>query len=851
MAVATDQGLTLSHGLARWPGALQLLGLARVRWCPAPLWRWAPTDEAPLVLGWGLRRSGRLGRALAARTGLDYVALEDGFLRSVGLPGAGGGPYALVLDDIGVHVDARQPSRLERLLNGQPVSPLPASVPALAGDCGGLDDPDLLSRAKAAMSAIVAARLSKYNDAPALSLPSTRRRRVLVIDQRRGDRSIPGALAQPASFRRMLQSARAEHPDAEILIKTHPASRGRYGAGHFGPADADRRTRLITEPWNPISLLEQVDQVYVISSQMGLEALLVGVPVSCFGMPFYAGWGLTDDRLEPGRPRRRIRLEQLFAGAYLCYSRYLDPDTGEPCALERVIEHLALQRRGFERNRGRFIGYRIPLWKRRHLRRFLRSPWNRIAFVSRVGAIGSGAGATSQCCDPGETRVLVWGMRQCNSLQQRLRRLGYPLWRVEDGFLRSVALGSDLSAPASWVIDPVGLYLDPRHLSALELLLEQRPFSATELARARALREMLVRTRLSKYNVGNRVARPRLNGAGGRPVILVPGQVPRDASLRFGCAGPSAMPGAAASAMPGSNDELLARVRRARPEAHILFKPHPDLVRGNRSSSPDPIDPANYDLLLCDVGIAACLDLADEVHCMSSLVGFDALLRGLEVHTYCRPFYAGWGLTIDHAPVDPALAQRRSRRLSIDELVAAVLLRYPRYLNPHTGELTTPEQIVRLLMLELDGLSQAEARGLLTRSSWRARWLRLSAAWVVSLCHEAGLIGRGAVRGTRRVWAGRRRTMQDAAGWATLSDADAPDAVLTCQGQAGLAGRSATRSNGRAGVPAPAATGVSMGTDREDPVRTMPRPLAPDAQAGSSQPDAGEGTVGSAPQRRG
>src|SRR5206468_9475368 len=81
--------------------------------------------------------------------------------------------------------------------------------------------------------------------------------------------------------------------------------------------------------------------------------------------------------------------------------------------------------------------------------------------------------------------------------------------------------------------------------------------------------------------------------------------------------------------------------------------------------------------------------MADEVHVNTSQAGFEALLRGKAVTTYGVPFYAGWGLTKDLGPVPV----RRSTIRTIDELVAATLLLYPRYLDPVTG-LPCPAEIV-------------------------------------------------------------------------------------------------------------------------------------------------------------
>lgn len=648
------RAISFSSGICRLSGLAALLGVEvierrRLAWRP-------PASADDLVLGWGTKPNTRRAQRFAARHDLRYLRLEDGFLRSVGLGVEGSPAYSVVIDDSGIYYDARRPSRLERLLNGEP-------WPAATDDP--LDDPLLLARARDCMARIVANRLSKYNSSPERQLPPGGRPRVLVVDQTAGDQSIAGGLASDASFAAMLAAARREHPDAEILIKTHPDVGAGHRRGHFGPADSDPRTRLLSEDINPICLLQQVDHVYVVTSQLGFEALLVGRPVTCFGVPFYAGWGLTDDRQATPRRTRRRSLAQVFAAAYLLYARYLDPDLGGPCEIERVIEHLALQRRCFARNAGDWLGFGISWWKRWHVRRYLYSPWNRVHFYQRAAAIPCGL-------DPDSSRVLVWGLRDTPALRARAARCGYPVWRMEDGFLRSVGLGTDLTTPLSQVIDSHGIYFDPRQPSDLERLLAETRFSAAELSEARALRQRLLETRLSKYNLAPD-QRPLAHRAGnGQPIVLVPGQVEQDAAVRLGC------PDIASDAA------LLAAVRSARPDAYIVYRPHPDVVSGNRSAGRTAPNPRDFDQRVIDSSLAACLDMADEVHTMTSLVGFEALLRGKTVVTYGLPFYAGWGLTEDRHRLP-----RRQRSLTLDELVAGVLLRYPRYVNDASGEFTS------------------------------------------------------------------------------------------------------------------------------------------------------------------
>ena len=63
---------------------------------------------------------------------------------------------------------------------------------------------------------------------------------------------------------------------------------------------------------------------------------------------------------------------------------------------------------------------------------------------------------------------------------------------------------------------------------------------------------------------------------------------------------------------------------------------------------------------------------------MTSLLGFEALVRGAPVTTLGAPFYAGWGLTRDLGPTP----SRRTARPDLAQLVHAALIAYPRYWDP-------------------------------------------------------------------------------------------------------------------------------------------------------------------------
>jgi capsular polysaccharide export protein len=95
------------------------------------------------------------------------------------------------------------------------------------------------------------------------------------------------------------------------------------------------------------------------------------------------------------------------------------------------------------------------------------------------------------------------------------------------------------------------------------------------------------------------------------------------------------------------------------------------------------------DEVVTDSAMGELLAAVDEVHVLTSLTGFEALLRDKKVTCYGQPFYAGWGLTYDLIP-----HPRRTRRLTLDELVTGTLILYPTYVSRTTGKFTTAETVL-------------------------------------------------------------------------------------------------------------------------------------------------------------
>ena len=316
-----------------------------------------------------------------------------------------------------------------------------------------------------------------------------------------------------------------------------------------------------------------------------------------------------------------------------------------------------------------FFGF--SRWKRGFIRPFFPSEERRFCFCRSLSH------ALERGLSPQSGAVYIWGKKSFDDVAVYAKKHAIPLYRVEDGFIRSVSLGSDLTRAYSLVVDSRGIYFDPTQPSDLEHILNTEKFDETMLARARKLRRYLVEKRLSKYNANpdKKIDFPKKRTR--QRTILVPGQVEDDASVIFGADGMR-------------NIELLEAVRQNAPDAYIVYKPHPDVVAGNRKGDIPRHEAMRFaDAVITDVSIDSVLEHCDEVHTMTSLVGFEALMRDKKVYTYGLPFYAGWGLTYDSRG-----CARRKRKRTLDELVAATLIRYPRYIDPVTHRLCEVEQTI-------------------------------------------------------------------------------------------------------------------------------------------------------------
>lgn len=600
--------------------------------------RWIRDFQLPKneIYVWGRKPSGQRLHRKALATGRQVIALEEGFLRS--FRSSQKHPIlSLCVDPIGIYYDSSQPSRLEALIKTE------LSL-------------EEQKRANRLIQSWRQYRLSKFNgefESPAPQEPF-----VLVVDQTAGDLSIQWGQSDANSFQLMLECALRDWPNHQIVVKQHPRAGKGGKRGHFSPQRFQQsRIRFCTDGGHPCGLLEQCSAVYVVTSQMGFEGLLWGKPVYTFGMPFYAGWGLTEDHLErPERRQRHINLQQLAHAALVRYPLYRHPESGERTEPETVMQWLGQQRQHLLHYPDHLEAFGFTPWKARQLRAFVpRATHQTLRFRRRHAVPHS------------QTNLAItWGMKPCNGVDQsNISRV-----RVEDGFIRSAGLGANLIEAQSWVFDQQGIYYNAEQGSDLETLISTLQLTDTQRGRAKAVRDTLMRHNISKYNLGGR-AWAASDGMEQRSKVLVLGQVDQDASIRHGVP---------PDASVHTSAQLLAEVRQQYPQAWVIYKPHPDLVAGLRGSAKLPKQITHHcDEVVVDACLATLFERVDRVCVLTSLGGFEALIRGLPVHTWGLPFYAGWGLTQDSLASHVWIRERRRRQVDLETLIYASLIAYPTY----------------------------------------------------------------------------------------------------------------------------------------------------------------------------
>ena len=621
-----------------------LLGVQTVVGFPRP----ADARGLDFVVGWGDKPSAAGPRAFGSRHGVAFLAAEDGFLRSAGSHRIKPPPLSLVLDDEGIYYRAATPSRLERLILAAP----------------GVDAARR-AMAERALTRVRAEKLTKYNVLGPAPADAGRPVGILLVDQVYGDQSIAGGLATAASFAAMVTAALSEAAAGDIAVKVHPDVLAGRASGYLLEHARRHGLALIADAGNPFDLLARVGRVFTVSSQLGFEALVAGVPVRTFGVPFYAGWGLTLDTpteaaataalARRGQPRSLL---DLFGAAYIAYPRYADPVRCEAIGVEQAIDRLLEWRETLARRQARVTLVGAPLDGR----------------LAEAVAGGGGAAVTarSDLATAGAGgSALVWTGR----------RVTVPgAGGVRPGLVRDDRLAAAFGFDGGLLIDAAG---DPfAEGGALASLLAAGEVGAVERARAGAVLALLARTAFARIGL---TAERRLGAPSGDPAA------PTVAVVLAADGAAAAPPGARLPA----EAEIVAAVQAERPDAAVVVlreRPRPvrDLRRAWRATLLPPRrisrPPAR--------AMPAMLGRVVALHTDAAASALDGLALGLPVVVHGPAIYAGWGFTLDREP------PRRARRLTFEDFIALVAVMGTAWTDPVSGLPATAEEVMRIFEAE-------------------------------------------------------------------------------------------------------------------------------------------------------
>ncbi len=403
---------------------------------------------------------------------------------------------------------------------------------------------------------------------------------------------------------------------------------------------------LIEENESILSLFPFIDQIRVVTSQVGFEGLLFDKKVMCYGASFYSFYGLTEDRMLIQNIKKNRSLAEVFIGLNLYCTRYFL--NHEEINLLQHLHILSLQKR--HQCQEKIVFMDTKLWKKDTLDHFCNQNTS-FTYQSFEEIKKSNF----------PYRFSTWGFKK-NMLE-----LNKPIYMIEDGFIRSNGLGSNLAKPLSLIFDEKGIYFNPQQMSSLEEMINQETLTSYEIETAQKIRNILIEKKMTKYNVGIEDIPAYIQEGG---FILVLGQVEDDASIEFG------------SIDFKTNLALLKHICQQNTDKKIIFKNHPDVISGNRKGlvTDEEVKSILHSNLWIEnsINVAYLLDNCAELHVNTSTAGLEALIRGKPVHVYGGAFYSGYGMTLDHFDFS-AQYHRKRKTISIDEFIAFAYMLYPRY----------------------------------------------------------------------------------------------------------------------------------------------------------------------------
>ena len=566
------------------------------------------------------------------------------------------------------------------------------------------------------------------------------RKRIVIIDQVKTNKlELKKVFATEESFKKMILDAKMQHPGAAFFLFEPPLVRKNKKTGYLRKFATENGVHVITEQVSSFSILAQADEVYTVSSKIGLDAILLGKNVHCYGLPYYAGWGLTKDEISCERRNITLKKEELFAALCLFFTRYLHPITGNPSHFQAILHFILLQRPQLFENK-RYIAcinfnekqkvFFSKMYKYADIHFFKEQAGIEAAYHNK-GMVYTAEEPTEQL------------KKECGNI---------PLVYVRPGMFDRLYNNEKL----------VSLSLEGGPYPPLEKILLTKEFGERDFLRARLFRQFFLELSAFREHYDYSLVEP------GQDVLVIIGNAdlapkvkPISEETQEGILGNLDKKGRPlhSFSLPLSDDgKLIEYIRKQRPDAYIIYCPQhsdtkvaqeilelaDDILPFARPSDFVPIKVLGFEEDTCEnhvVEIAndiegECLDNASllykdtdptrwnkkqisarrflekahsmtnadsrfcklydtithvdghalEIHTYDSHLGIDALAIPLKVFTYGWPYYGGWGLTQDAAHYS-----LRTRKLSYEQVLAGAFIMQPRYFDVEKNIFCEPE----------------------------------------------------------------------------------------------------------------------------------------------------------------
>lgn len=621
---------------------------------------------------------------------LSIQYLDFGFLSSKFCKQGNLQPIALAYDDLAPYFSEKA-SDLELLLSQYDFN----------------SEPELIDRADTFIE-----KLLKFDlDEKKQIYGEKTKQRILILGQAEDDLYVTQGSGQQYSGNDLVSMAYLEHPEAQIIYKPHADVLHHRRKGLSNPKDVEHLCQILGEAFDLVDALEDVDQVYTISAPEAFEAIIRGIKVTTLGKPYYAGWGLTDDRQSYERRNRVLSLQEFVVGYYLKYLKYYDPGYNKLTELEDAFERLIAFREmesvktefnnkieldkqanileSYEPKpviKNTFFIYCSLEWRPifeslyQHQKLiFLKKPMTPQVFIETWAKKIKFCQDAVLMIQSDIAEKFLWDFAQKNHI---------PVYFVREGLIDGKSL---LNKKFSIAMDSKAPFNSYHEISDMENLLLSCDLTQEPqwLEKVKALIENLYLSDKQFYK--NTWNANTAYGEKKNKRVLVIGEAEDDINIKL------------ASPIKFSANELVELAYLENPDAQIIYKPFRGYLNAKVAGHLNPYNVQHICTLLTDdILPEQSLETIDHVYTLTSNLGFSALLRGIQVTTLGCPFYAGWGLTDDRQSIE-----RRSKTLSLYELVAVIYFQYFKYYDPILKAIVPLDMVLKRIA-ELKNLKKRE-----------------------------------------------------------------------------------------------------------------------------------------------